>query len=374
MRYLHTPVLADLQKKMVMLSGPRQVGKTYMARELMKSFQKPQYLNYDNMEDARVIQSASWPQTADLVVFDEVHKMPTWKPFLKGAYDVKPPEQAMLVTGSARLDTFRQSGESLAGRYFHFRLHPISVKEMAGTMPPHLAVETLNRLGGFPEPFLSGSDEEAARWRNQYYTDLIREDILDFGRVHELRAMKFLLEMLRTKVGATLSYTSLANDLQLAPNTVRRYVDMLEALHIIFLVRPFHTNVARAILKEPKLYFFDSGYVQGDQAVRLENTVAASLLKYVNYELDVHGRHLSLHYIRTKQGKEVDFAISDDGRIDSLVEVKLGDTDVPSSLRQMAVMVGAKNQVLAVHNLRQERLVEGVRVVPAGEYLASLTA
>lgn len=198
--------------------------------------------------------------------------------FIKGIYDTRPENQAMMITGSSRLDTYRQSGESLAGRYFHFRLNPISVRELQPSLSPYEALAHLNLLGGFPEPFLSGSETEAARWRNQYYTDLIREDILEFGRLQEIRSMRLLLELLRSRVGSPLSYTSVAGDLQIAPNTVRRYIDILENLYIIFTVRPFHANVARAILKEPKIYFYDSGFIMGDEGVRLENTCASACL------------------------------------------------------------------------------------------------
>ncbi len=98
--------------------------------------------------------------------------MKGWKNYLKGVYDKKPEEQSILVTGSARLDAFRSAGDSLAGRYFSFRLNPISVKELAGHMKPYEAIESLNRPGGFPEPFLSGSEEHAARWMNRYFNDI----------------------------------------------------------------------------------------------------------------------------------------------------------------------------------------------------------
>jgi predicted AAA+ superfamily ATPase len=179
---------------------------------------------------------------AQLLVLDEIHKMHGWKPFLKEAVDTRPAGQSILVTGSARLDTFRQSGESLADRYFPFHLYPLSVKELASQMAPTDALVQLNRLGGFPEPFLSGSEIEAARWRNQYYSDLVREDILEFSRIQEVRAMRLLVEMLRHRVGSPLSQTSLAGDLKIAPNTLRSYLDILESLQIIFMVRPFHAQ------------------------------------------------------------------------------------------------------------------------------------
>jgi len=221
-RYLYDPIHKDLLKKMVIVTGPRQVGKTWLAKELMKEFRNPQYLNYDHLDDARIIRSQTWSLDADLLVLDEVHKMKEWKGFIKGSYDTRPAGQSILITGSARLDTFRQAGESLAGRYFSYRLHPLSVRELKDSLPPREALKLLNRLGGFPEPFLSGSETEAARWRKQYYTDLIREDILEFSRIHEIKAIRLLVEMLRERVGSPLSYTSLAGDLQIAPNTVRK--------------------------------------------------------------------------------------------------------------------------------------------------------
>ncbi len=252
-RYLYDQVLKDIKKKMVFITGPRQVGKTFLAKQIMTEFQEPQYLNYDNLDDRKIIQNMSWKLNTDLLIFDEIHKMKGWKMFLKGVYDGRRENQAILVTGSSRLDTFRQSGESLAGRYFHLRLNPISVKEVEHLYPPLEAIEKLNLLGGFPEPFLSGSEEEAARWRNQYYTDLIREDILEFGRINEIRNMRILLELLRGRVASPLSYNSLARDLQVSPNTVKRYIQIIESLHIVFLLRPYHKRLSRSILREPKL-------------------------------------------------------------------------------------------------------------------------
>ena len=373
-RYLSELLRKDLAKKMVLLTGPRQVGKTYLAKEIMAVFNKPQYLNYDALDDARIIQSRQWAVNADLLIFDEIHKMKTWKRFLKGVYDTRPTQQAILVTGSSRLDTFRQTGESLAGRYYHLRLHPLSVRELLGTVEPFEAVAGLNRLGGFPEPFLSGSATEAARWRNQYFTDLVREDIVEFSRIHEIRSMRLLVELLRTRVGSPLSMTSLAGDLQIAPNTVRKYVDILESLHIVFLIRPFHINVARAILKEPKVYFYDTGFVQGPEGVKLENTCAVCLQKHVHFLQDVKGEAVALHYIRTKDRQEVDFAISRDGALNLLIEAKLSDASLSPALKYFAGKYPMASAVQIVHNLRQGQQVHGVSIMPAGQWLADLSA
>jgi predicted AAA+ superfamily ATPase len=373
-RYLSSHIRQDLERKMVLLSGPRQVGKTFLAKQLMTLFEHPQYLNYDSLDDAQIIQNRTWAASADLLVFDEIHKKHDWKRFLKGAVDTSPTDQALLVTGSARLDTFRQSGESLAGRYLPFHLNPLSVSELSDQMRPSEALEQLNKLGGFPEPFLSGSDTEAARWRNQYYSDLIREDILEFSRLKEIRSMRLLVELLRRRVGSPLSIASLVGDLQISPNTIRSYLDILESLHIVFIVTPFHTNVARAIQKVPKVYFYDSGYVNGDDGLRLENTVALSLKKHVDFQRDVMGKDASLHYVRTKDKKEVDFSLVENNQLTDLIEVKLSDNSPSKTLSFLAGKLDIPSAFQLVQNLRQPQSSNGVHVVSAADWLATLSA
>ena len=373
-RYLEPALRADLGRKMVFLSGPRQVGKTTLARSILGDYAQAQYLNWDVPADRRIVLAQSWSPRARLVVLDEVHKMRRWKAYLKGVFDGRAPGQALLVTGSARMDTFRQAGASLAGRFFALRLHPISVRECRATPFAGDALERVLERGGFPEPFLAESQADAARWRNQYLDGLIREDVLEFSRIHEIRAMRLFVEVLRERVGSPLSLASIARDLQVSPTTLAKYLDVLEALYVVFVVKPFHRNVARAILKAPKVYFFDTGLVRGAEGARFENACAAMFLKHAHYLHDVEGRRMTLHYARDKEGREVDLVLCEDGLPVDLAECKLADVAVPPLLEALAKRFPRAKAVQLVRDLRQPEQRGRVAIEPAARRLAELAA
>ncbi|MDO8318635.1 ATP-binding protein [Rhodoferax sp.] len=373
-RYLDDRVRQDLKQKMVVLTGPRQVGKTTLSRQLVDELAGSQYLNHDVVAHRAVILAQSWRVSAPLLVLDEIHKMRDWKSWLKGVADGRTPGQQLLVTGSARMDTFRQSGESLAGRYFRLRLHPLSVREWSEQMqvPASAALTHLLNRGGFPEPALATSDADAQRWRADYFSGLVREDVLEFSRLQEVNAMRLFADMLRSRVGSPLSLASLSRDLGVSSVTLAKYLDILQALFIVFVVRPWHRNIARATLQAPKVYFFDAGLVQGDEGIRFENLVACHLLKNVQWQQDTRGAAVGLHYIRTKDDSEIDFCLSEGDALTHLVECKLSDTKAQRTLIRFAAEWPQAQAVQLVRECRAEADVGRVQVRDAAPWLAAL--
>ena len=374
-RYLDDRVRQDLQKKMVVLTGPRQVGKTTLSQQLLTEFPGGQYLNFDVAAHREIIQNQNWRQSAPLLVFDELHKMPDWKSWLKGVYDGRSPGQTMLITGSARMDPFRQAGESLAGRYFRLRLHPLSVREWCDAyqvLPQQVALTHLLSRGGFPEPALADKDTEAQRWRNGYFTDLVREDVLEFSRLKEVNAMRLFAEMLRSRVGSPLSLASMSRDLHISSITLKKYLDILEALFIVFVVRPWHRNIARATLLAPKVYFYDTGLVQGDEGLKFENLVACHLLKNVQWQQDTRGADIGLHYIRTKDDSEVDFCVSEGNTLTHLLECKLADTKPHRALTKFSEQWPKAQAVQLVRECKAEVDIGNLEIRDAAQWLVAM--
>jgi uncharacterized protein len=278
----------------------------------------------------------------------------------------------MLATGSSRLEMFRHAGDSLAGRFYRHRLLPFSPAELAKIK--YKSTHILDRLmmrRGFPEPFTAEDAVEADRWRMQYIDGLIRTDVLDFERIHDFRAIQLVLELLRRRVGSLVSFLSIAEDAHISPNTVKKYIELFEELYIVFRVTLFSKNIARSLLKEPKVYFYDTGMVAGDEGLRFENMMALSLYKHVCALQDYKGESWQLHYLRTKDGDEVDFCLVRDDRADCMIEAKLTDSSPPSALKNFHKRYGIK-ATLVVKELKREQEINGITVESAQNYLSNL--
>lgn len=369
-RSIETHIKKDLSKKIILLSGPRQVGKTTLSKMMSNNYD---YFNYDSAQDRLAVLEKSWDRKKELIIFDELHKMNNWKGWLKGVYDTEKRPPHLFVTGSARLDTIRKVGDSLAGRFFRFRLHPIDVKEAIAVCSPDEALERIMKTGGFPEPFLENDEVFYKRWKKTHLDIILRQDLIDLETVSDIKSIETLIELLRHRVGSTVSYSNLANDLQKDPKTVKRWLIILENLFIIFPVTPFHKKITRAITKEPKYYFFDTGQVVGDEGVVFENAVACAFLKEIHKKEDVLGVDGKLHFIKNKDKKEIDFAISQDREITHLIETKLSDDNLSRNFSSFEKYFPESEKIQLVKNLSREKTYPtGESILKASDFLAEL--
>lgn len=325
-RYLAPQIQHDLPRKMVFVGGPRQVGKTTLAKSFLND--DVGYMNWDVAEQREMILRRQFASTS-LWVFDEIHKYRLWRNYLKGIFDSKPAQQQILVTGSARLDYYRFSGDSLQGRYHYLRLHPLSLAEL-GTASADTLLDLLF-YGGFPEPFFGGSAVDAKRWSRDYRYRLIREDLVALERVHDLGTLETLALRLPQLVGAPLSINALREDLQYSHKAVANWLEILERLYAIFRIAPFGPPKIRAVKKEQKHYHFDWQVVP-ELPQRFENLVASALLKWTHFLEDSQGEDLSLRYFRDVHGREVDFIILHHDHPILMVECKWNDDDVSPAL------------------------------------------
>jgi hypothetical protein len=354
---------------MVFVSGPRQSGKTTLARLLLDRAHgkaPERYLNWDDDESRTRILAREFPVDG-MLVFDELHKFRRWRNHLKGLYDVHGARLQILVTGSARLDLYRRGGDSLQGRYHHLRLYPFSLREAGCTVADLLA------LGPFPEPLLSGSTRTARRWSRAYRSRLVREDVADLERIEEMGALEQLTVRLPDLVGSPLSLNALREDLQVAHRTVARWLDILERLLFVFRVAPFGAPEIKAVKKSRKHYHFDWTTVRDDGA-RFENMVAFHLLKQCHFLEDTEGLDADFRFVRDVEGREVDFVELIDGRPTRFVECKLSELKPAPALAYLKRKFPDVAAVQVVATPDVERVVEpGIRVCSADTFLQELT-
>lgn len=328
-RIYENPIQKDLNKKMVFIGGPRQVGKTTLAQTFLKPKAHQQaYLNWDNELDRRMIQKMEWPKDEPLVILDEIHKRKGWQSFVKGAWDTWKEKQNFIVTGSARLDIFRKGGDSMMGRYHYYRIHPFSLPEL-GINPKNL--EALMQFGGFPEPLIARDETELRRWHLQRISKIVRIDLRDLENVSDLDKVELLADSLQGKVGSLFSYKSLAEDLETSDKTIKRWVGILDNLYYCYLIPPYGAPQIKAIKKSQKLYLWDWSQIE-DQSSRFENMVASHLLKLCDFWQDTQGYRSELRYIRDETGKECDFVVLRDRKPVFAVECKLSPGPISPSL------------------------------------------
>jgi len=223
-------------------------------------------------------------------------------------------------------------------------------------------------LSGFPEPFLNGSKGSYNRWRRGHLDIILRQDLLDLESVREIIAIETLVELLRRSAGSLVSYATLARDLHRDATTVKRWIDILENLFIVFSIKPYHKNISRSLLKMPKYYFFD--YASLDYpGVRFENLVACALFKEVQRLIDEDGVNADLHFLRDKDGNEINFLITVDRMPSLMIEVKSSAKSEVANFTHFSQFMQTE-KIMLVKNLDRERQLSGaVKQLEAAKWL-----
>jgi predicted AAA+ superfamily ATPase len=355
-------------RQMAFVSGPRQVGKTTSCRRL-----SDHYLSWDVEEHRRLILQGAesvggalglreLSSSLPVIVLDELHKNPQWKGFLKGFFDLYESNCRIVVTGSSRLDVYRKGGDSLMGRYFLFRMHPLSVAERIYGEAPDANVlrdpapladdewEALLTFGGFPEPFALKDAAFQQRWRSLRRQQLFREDIRDLTRIEDVSRLDMTAELLAERSGDPVVFANLARDVGVSPHTVKAWVNTLCDFHQGFLVRPWHRNISSALRKEPKWYVRDWSAIN-DPGKRFETFVACHLLKAVEGWTDLGLGEFGLFYLRDKQQREVDFLVVRDGKPWFLVEAKHSNRRLSPALAHFQKETGAAHAFQVVETM-----------------------
>ncbi len=361
-------LIKTLDSKIILLSGPRDVGKLELSKGISTDHQ---ILSYDTDQERESIHTHQWDHHKDLLILDEIQKMKGWKAWAQDSFgsNIK---QRVLMTGSATHKSTKTNNHPLNGNFAHFRLHPLTIDEVKRQCKPEIAIERIIRYGGFPEPFLRGNEVFAKHWRRKHLHKILRGDLLDLHHVKNVKAIEHLVVLLKSRVGSSISYASLARDLRVSIPTVKHWLNILESLFVIFPIRPWHRHIPRAILKEPKYYFYDVGALHDNIGQRIENAVACGLLKALHQHEDLTGDKVDLHYIRNKQGQEVDFLVAINNEPIFMAEVKTGNNHFSPHL---ALYQKHLDNIPAYHvvlNLKHSKTLPNLTMLSAAQFLADI--
>lgn len=339
----------DPHAPMTFLTGPRQIGKTFLVRQ-----KSSKYFNWDTSEvkkqylkDPYFFRREHIPN--EPVIFDEIHKRRDWKKLLKGYYDSPDKNEHLIITGSGRFDTFRKGGDSLQGRYdlYHLfplvfdelrlqkkKLHPAPPRDFSTWEPDQkiqLSDNELIHYGGFPSPYLSHSKLSMQKWNDLYIERLVKEDVRDFSNVQKLDQLEMLVRILPERTTSPLSIKALSEDIESSQVAIKSWLKLLENVYLGTLISPFHRKIHRAVKKEQKWYFYQ-WTMNEEEGALFENYLAIQLLTACQYWRDQGYGLWELYYLRDQDRREVDFVICKNMKPLALIEAKASESEFPSPL------------------------------------------
>lgn len=354
------------RSRIVALLGPRQCGKTTLARQ----FVPPDSAAYFDLEDPLSLARLDEPMTAlcnlpGLVVIDEVQRRPELFPILRVLADRTPLPSRFLILGSATPDLLRQSSESLAGRMETVLLSGFTINDVG--MPAH-QVHWLR--GGFPLSFLATNDSNSVAWRKSFIQTLLERDIPSFGLRTPAPALFRFWTMLAHYHGQVWNAAEPARSLGIGETSVRRYLDLLEGVYMVRQLQPWHENLKKRQVKSPKVYIRDSGLLHQLLGIRTEPELlshpkcGASWEGYVIEEIISSVQPDEVYFWATHAGAELDLLLFKDGRRFG-VEIKRADAPrLTPSMRTALEDLRLDRLVVIYPRERRYALAEQVEVVP----------
>lgn len=387
-------------KPMVFISGPRQSGKTTLAKKIAEEYSNSIYFNWDIAPDKALLVKNPYffqdinrrDSTKPIVMFDEIHKYRKWKNYLKGVYDGFKNDYFFLISGSGRLDIYQKGSDSLAGRFLMMHLFPFTLAEMSKRRSFKDFVSDpiekfdinnpsesskiwthLNNYGGFPEPFLKERKDFFNKWLLSYNRQIIREDIRDIADIKNIDNVEILFSMIAERCASQISINNIAHDIGVSFDSVKSWMGLLENYYLLFTIGPW-VRISRAIRKERKVYLYNYAQITDDGS-RFENMTALELLRAVN-NWNEHGfGNFGLNYVKNKDREEIDFLITSNSKPMLLIETKSSDTNISKNLIYFqnilnvpAIQLVNKNDVFKYIKNGKNKVL----VVTAHRWIASL--
>jgi len=311
--------------KIIIVYGPRQVGKTTLAKEILKKYKSGgKYINCDVLSNRQALETTeperlkTFLGDRKIIVLDEAQRITDIGLTLKVLVDTFPKLQ-IIATGSSSFDLADKISEPLTGRSFKFMLYPLSLQEIGDSFD----LELLLRFGSYPEIFKTQDEEMKKRLLEGVTSDYLYKDILAFERIKKSNLVSGLLQLLALQVGNEVSYRELGRTLGVASRTVEKYIDLLEKVFVVFRLRSFSRNLRKEIAKSFKVYFYDLGVrnalvqafnplnIRGDVGFLWENFCISERMRFNTYS----NNRVNYYFWRTYDQKEIDYLEEKEGRL-----------------------------------------------------------